>query len=545
MTASSCQTCPCASRAGGGWGAVPAAVLAGFLMFLQADNASALAGRVVFAVGDVQVLSSGGARLQARPGVAFDSGDTFLTGRGRAQLRFTDGGRILLMPQTEYRVDSYHFSEQADGSEEGFFSLIKGGIRAITGLIGKLDRATFKVETPVATIGIRGTTFSARLCAADCDVADGLYVKGGEGVVSVRNEFGTVDLGPGEAAFVQSSDSPPEPTSQDPEVVAASESEVVAEDDVVGGEAGTGDSTTSDESFDYSTTAFRDNLGVLGGGRAEFDFSQLVAVLSGADVAETIVPDGGGVAFSWSALSTFLGTSSGGVGAAAGSLSGFPALSIGLNAAGGVVALGVSADAAAVADIDELSSSAGGSLSGIVAFSNVKDAGGSGALYWGRWTDGIVSALVLDSTGPFSSESVALGAGNNIHYVFGQNTPTLPGAGLATYTFAGGTASTSGTSVGGGAIGGQLQIDFGSRSVAVNNLLVRHGSDFNINGGGSLSSSGALQAIGSANGSIPVDMDGFLSGIGSTPPDAGLGYEIHRPGAPINGVAGFHCSVGC
>ena len=91
-------------------------------------------------------------------GAEISNGDTIRTGDGgRAQVRFSDGALISLQPTTEFRVDNYEFSNQPTGQEKGFFSLIKGGMRTITGLIGRSNRDNYKVTTSVATIGIRGT----------------------------------------------------------------------------------------------------------------------------------------------------------------------------------------------------------------------------------------------------------------------------------------------------------------------------------------------------------------------------------------------------
>jgi hypothetical protein len=58
----------------------------------------------------------------------------------------------------------------ADGQQgsRAFFKLLKGGFRAVSGLIGKADRNEYRVSTPVATIGIRGTDYLLVLCDEKC-----------------------------------------------------------------------------------------------------------------------------------------------------------------------------------------------------------------------------------------------------------------------------------------------------------------------------------------------------------------------------------------
>ena len=107
-----------------------------------------------------------------------------------ASLKFADGGRVLLRPNSEFTVESFKYAAPppapapaadapaapaappAPASVQGtaFFRLVRGGFRAISGLIGKADRQSYKVTTPVATIGIRGTDYEVQMCAEDCPV---------------------------------------------------------------------------------------------------------------------------------------------------------------------------------------------------------------------------------------------------------------------------------------------------------------------------------------------------------------------------------------
>lgn len=57
---------------------------------------------------------------------------------------------------------------QAPRSSRAFFRLLKGGFRAVSGLIGKANPAEYRVSTPVATIGIRGTDYLVVICDAAC-----------------------------------------------------------------------------------------------------------------------------------------------------------------------------------------------------------------------------------------------------------------------------------------------------------------------------------------------------------------------------------------
>ncbi|MRR50934.1 MAG: hypothetical protein EG825_08465 [Rhodocyclaceae bacterium] len=160
------------------------------------------AGKVDFSVGNVAAVAADGSRRALGKGAEVNSGETIDTGDGRAQVRFTDGAQVSLQPQTQFRVDDYRFNGRPDGEEKGFFSLLKGGLRTITGLVGRSNRQNYKITTQVATIGIRGTEYSANL-------NNGLSVTTGEGSVEVCNAAGCMILNSGESGFVVSGGSTP------------------------------------------------------------------------------------------------------------------------------------------------------------------------------------------------------------------------------------------------------------------------------------------------------------------------------------------------
>ena len=166
---------------------------------------SAGAARVDFAAGSVMAVSVAGAQRVVAKGSEIGSGEAVVTGSGgRAQLRFTDGALISLQPGTEFKIDNYQYSGKGDSEEKGFFSLIKGGMRTITGLIGRSNRNNYQVSTSVATIGIRGTEYTAGLNPAGSE----LLVHTGEGLVEVCNGAGCVLLGSGESGSVQGQQQP-------------------------------------------------------------------------------------------------------------------------------------------------------------------------------------------------------------------------------------------------------------------------------------------------------------------------------------------------
>lgn len=157
---------------------------------------TAPAARVDFTTGNVMAISPSGQSRSLAKGAQVEQGETIATNNGRAHLRFTDGAYVSLQPESEFRIDQYRFDGKADGNEKGFFSLIKGGLRTITGLVGRTNKNNYQVTTSVATIGIRGTEYTIQY---------GQSITGtvGEGEINVCNGAGCLSVTNGESYYVQ------------------------------------------------------------------------------------------------------------------------------------------------------------------------------------------------------------------------------------------------------------------------------------------------------------------------------------------------------
>ena len=142
------------------------AVVTVSLVLFSAVVTAAPAGKVTAARGAVTVQpSTGAARIVGR-NAEINQGDVLSTGkRSFAILEFNDGTRMSLRPDTVFKIEQWNAEPK---QETAVTRLFKGGLRAVTGFISRRNSRAFRVNTSVATIGIRGTTFDARLCDGDC-----------------------------------------------------------------------------------------------------------------------------------------------------------------------------------------------------------------------------------------------------------------------------------------------------------------------------------------------------------------------------------------
>lgn len=195
-----------------------AACLAGILLHAAAAFA-APAGIVHFMSGVLSAKGSDGKVRILRPKSEVYSGDLLSTEKKTfALIKFTDGGEVLLRPESQLIIDSYRFQEDDPDNNSNSFNLVKGGLRAITGVVGKLRKENYEMKSQIATLAIRGTRFGMFFCQENCaslaspsgnPPANGLHVDVSEGAVVLTNAGGSQLVNAGEFAYVQASNVPP------------------------------------------------------------------------------------------------------------------------------------------------------------------------------------------------------------------------------------------------------------------------------------------------------------------------------------------------
>ena len=174
------------------------------------------AATVTHVSGPLAARKADGATRVISIGSKIDEGDTVLTEkRTYARLKFNDGSEVTLKPNSQFKIEKYNFDEAKPKDDDGSFNLIKGGLRTITGQIGKRgNQDSYKMKTLTATIGIRGTIYDAHFCQGDScgSIKPGLYLSVSNGSVVVTNSGGsptTLQVKAGQYVYVQSPVTPP------------------------------------------------------------------------------------------------------------------------------------------------------------------------------------------------------------------------------------------------------------------------------------------------------------------------------------------------
>ena len=133
-------------------------------------------GTIVMMKGEV-VANEAEAERYLDTGSAVKEGDTITSAsRSFAVIELLDGTRIALQSSSSLKLDEYN---QQRGNEAQVLELLRGGLRYVSGAIGKSSPQSVEVTARDITIGIRGTTFVARLCNSDaCSFDKGIGENG-------------------------------------------------------------------------------------------------------------------------------------------------------------------------------------------------------------------------------------------------------------------------------------------------------------------------------------------------------------------------------
>ena len=496
------------------------ALTKGFLltaMLMLPMIVSAEAGKVMFVFGQAWLDSTDGTHLEVVKGMSFDSGDHFSTAaNGRVQLRMADGGLIALRPSTEFVIEEFSYAGSdadagvADSQDRSFFGLVKGGFRSITGAIGQKDKSAYRVRTPVATIGIRGTDYDAVFCETACEPGNiGLYVGVTEGGVVLTNAAGSLELGPGQYGYVADEDSAPEMSDNGADVLAsgigsAGESEESdAEVQVaVSGTDGSGQSASLTEGNDVQASQ-SGQVGFAAGPLATAD--HFSGVTSGSDASVLMTDDGDLIQF------------------------------------GGPIPTDTQGNTSDVIY----------SVGSAEIFDRGEDA--ASGIRWGRWANGSIS--VIDGSGTSTDQDLG---NSSLHWVtgsVGQPTPVLPTTGSASFTLVGNTNPTDNSGNVGTLGSASLSADFDRQTVdadvslsmdsnneiwsasatdiAIDNADATFGGSFDDVTVTDTTDGSASQGDGNLSGFFTGDGNGDVSG-------AGFGYSLDDgQGTSVTGAAAF------
>lgn len=174
------------------------------------------AARVMAISGSAKAVEPTGGERALQKGTELFAGDKVVTSDDSlVQMRLHDGGYMSVRSNTEMVIDRFVYDEQDSSKSSFLVSLLRGGFRSITGLIGRTNPSGYQIRSKTATIGIRGTDHEPVVILDTPGVptraAPGLYDKVNDGETFITKAGVVLPLRRGDVGFAPfAADVPPQ-----------------------------------------------------------------------------------------------------------------------------------------------------------------------------------------------------------------------------------------------------------------------------------------------------------------------------------------------
>jgi len=168
-------------------------IIASLIFVILPARAEQLAGEVTAALGEAQIVASVGDKRTAVQGMQLHVGDILQTGTGgHMHIRMIDDALVSLRPNSKLKIASYTYKPGVTATTQIRLDLLYGTVRSVTGKGGELAKDRFRMNTPLAAIGVRGTDFIAKADAEKTlvNVASGAIVLAPFGAGCLENTLG-------------------------------------------------------------------------------------------------------------------------------------------------------------------------------------------------------------------------------------------------------------------------------------------------------------------------------------------------------------------
>lgn len=145
---------------------------------LKAQSLPVPVARVALSVGEARRVDAAGHMETLKLGASLAAGDRIITGKDAvAILVFADEGRVSLRADSELLIRQYRLDPSGADTRLDL-ELVRGAIRQISGQAARLQPERYRLNTPIAAIGVRGTDFLAKTSSESMEtfVQEGMIV---------------------------------------------------------------------------------------------------------------------------------------------------------------------------------------------------------------------------------------------------------------------------------------------------------------------------------------------------------------------------------
>jgi hypothetical protein len=164
------------------------------ILALLSQTSWATVGRVVEQTGPTEIVRNKKS-VPSSVNTSVQMNDTVVTARAKARLEFDDKTTVNITEQSKITIDEFVYDPKS-GSGKLAMKMVQGTARYASGQIAKNSPQNVNVQTPTATVAVRGTDFSMTvdelgrslvMLLPSCDNRGCVT-----GAISVSNDAGTV-----------------------------------------------------------------------------------------------------------------------------------------------------------------------------------------------------------------------------------------------------------------------------------------------------------------------------------------------------------------
>ena len=117
-------------------------------------------GQVSMVLGKAWLRSADGSKQPLTQGAVIGVADTIETdSNGHVHLRFVDQALVVVRPSSTLEIERYEYDAQNPAASAVKLNLREGVARSISGAAAQAAKQNFRMNTPIAAIGVRGTDF--------------------------------------------------------------------------------------------------------------------------------------------------------------------------------------------------------------------------------------------------------------------------------------------------------------------------------------------------------------------------------------------------
>lgn len=161
-------------------------------------------GTVDLLSGTVTVTTLQGVPRDITVGMALQAGDVIKTAdESEAHANMADGAYLAIRANSTIKITAY--AANGNSRDKSWIDLVTGSLRTVTGWIAKTRPQGYRINTPTATIGVRGTDHEViyyRTEDAETEAEAGTHNVVYEGATILETPRGRVNISQGQAAYV-------------------------------------------------------------------------------------------------------------------------------------------------------------------------------------------------------------------------------------------------------------------------------------------------------------------------------------------------------